>query len=76
MNDSTWTWMGGSNTTNQQGVYGEKGEASTANIPGARSGAVGWYDSSQEEFWMFDGISGSSACESIEYKKYLSKGDR
>ena len=55
MNDSTWTWMGGSNTTNQPGVYGKKGNASVENIPGARYGAVGWYDSSREEFWLFGG---------------------
>jgi len=55
MNDSTWTWMAGSNTTSQRGVYGEKGNGSTDYIPGARYGAVGVYDSLREEFWLFGG---------------------
>jgi len=55
MNDSTWTWISGSNILNQPGVYGEKGIASTGNHPGARYGAVGWYDSLKEEFWLFGG---------------------
>jgi len=55
MNDSTWTWISGSNTTNQPGVYGEKGIASIENVPGGRYGAVGWYDSLKEEFWLFGG---------------------
>ena len=55
MNDSTWTWISGSNTTNQPGNYGSKGNASTTNVPGARAGAVAWYDSSTLEFWLFGG---------------------
>ena len=31
-----WTWMSGSNTTYQLGIYGTKGVAAAANIPGAR----------------------------------------
>jgi len=64
MNDSTWTWISGSNLTNQYGVYGEKGNASANNFPGARYDAVGWYDSLSQELWMFGGLglptSGSS----------------
>ena len=55
LNDSTWTWISGSNTTNQRGVYGEKGTASTEYVPGARGSAVGWYDSLRQEFWVFGG---------------------
>ena len=55
MNDSTWTWMGGSNTANQPGFYGEKENGSTTNIPGGRSDAVGWYDSLRQELWLFGG---------------------
>ena len=55
MNDSTWTWMSGSETTNQPGVYGEKGISSAANVPGARASAVGGYDSLRQEFWLFGG---------------------
>ena len=49
--------MSGSNTTDQQGFYGEIGVASTENVPGARVGAVGCYDSSRQEFWLFGGLS-------------------
>ena len=55
MNDSTWTWMSGSDTTDEPGVYGEKGVANSTNVPGARWGAVGWYDRSRQEFWLFGG---------------------
>ena len=55
MNNNTWTWIAGSDTTNQPGVYGEKGNASHVNIPGAREGAVGWVDSLRQELWLFGG---------------------
>ena len=55
MNDSTWTWISGSNTINQPGIYSVKGNASTTNVPGARNGAVVWYDSLREEVWLFGG---------------------
>ena len=53
MNDSTWTRISGSNTTNQLGVY-----ADTSNsifMPGARSAAVGWYNDVKRELWLFGG---------------------
>ena len=50
--------MSGSNTTRQLGVYGEKGTPNIANVPGARRYAIGWYDSSRQEFWLFGGESG------------------
>ena len=50
MNDSTW--LG----SNQLGVYGEKGNASITNVPGARRDAVGWFDSLREELWLFGGF--------------------
>ena len=55
VNDSTWTWISGNDTADQQGVYGEKGQASVDNTPGGRSGAVGWFDSSKQEFWVLGG---------------------
>lgn len=55
MNESTWTWVSGNSTPNQSGVFGEIGKASTEYYPGARSGAVGWYDSTVREFWLFGG---------------------
>ena len=54
--DSTWTWISGSSEVNKRGVYGEKGNASTDYIPGARSDAVGWYNSITKEFWLFGGF--------------------
>ena len=56
MNDSTWTWISGSDTTNQPGEYGEIGNGSTENIPGGRYNAAGWYDDLRNEFWLFGGL--------------------
>jgi len=50
-----WTWIGGSSTPNQPGVYGTKGAASPSNIPGAREAATSWTDGSGN-LWLFGGI--------------------
>ena len=55
MNDSTWTWISGSDLHNQIGFYGEKGKEHPDNEPCARWKAFGWYDSLREEFWLFGG---------------------
>jgi N-acetylneuraminic acid mutarotase len=57
-----WTWQSGSNsvgppnggTGGQIGVYGTQGVAAASNMPGGRSGAVSWIDSSGN-FWLFGG---------------------
>jgi N-acetylneuraminic acid mutarotase len=54
-----WTWMGGSSTApgsseGQPGIYGTLGTPAAGNIPGGRSGAEGWTDSSGN-FWLFGG---------------------
>lgn len=57
-----WTWMGGSKTIpkvsgsilGQPGVYGTLGVSAAGNIPGGRSGASSWTDSSGV-FWLFGG---------------------
>ena len=49
-----WTWISGSNLANQAGTYGTQGKAAPGNIPGARSGAVSWIDSSGS-LWLFGG---------------------
>ncbi len=54
-NTGEWTWMGGSNTTNQKGVYGTLGAAAPTNIPGARQYAMSWTDPSGN-FWLFGGM--------------------
>lgn len=51
---SNWTWISGSNLTNQPGTYGTKGIAATTNTPGARQDAVSWKDTSGN-FWLFGG---------------------
>ncbi len=50
----TWTWVGGSNLANAQGVYGVKGVASSSNMPSSRWGSVGWADASGN-LWLFGG---------------------
>lgn len=50
-----WTWMGGSNTYNQAGIYGTKGVAAPGNIPGGRVSAVSWKDTSGN-FWLLGGV--------------------
>jgi hypothetical protein len=49
-----WTWIGGSNVTNQAGSYGVLGTASSTNIPGARDGAASWTDTAGH-FWLLGG---------------------
>lgn len=61
---NVYTWMGGSTEKNASGVYGIKGEPSTAHIPGARSSTAYWSDS-EGNFWMFGGY------ESFEYNNDL-----
>jgi N-acetylneuraminic acid mutarotase len=55
-----WTWVSGSSTGNQLGVYGSQGIPAATNVPGARSGSVSWTDSSGD-FWLFGGIGPTSA---------------
>ena len=51
---TNWTWVSGSNTVNQSGVYGTKGTAASSNIPGAREGQISWTDAGGD-FWLFGG---------------------
>ena len=50
----TWMWVSGANTETANGVYGTLGTASINNVPGGRSGAVSWVDSSGN-LWLFGG---------------------
>jgi N-acetylneuraminic acid mutarotase len=54
-----WTWMGGSSTGNQIGVYGTLVTTASTNIPGGRQNAVSWTDSSGK-FWLFGGYGNDS----------------
>ena len=56
-----FAWIGGSNHAEPYAVYGELGVHSPTNKPGARYGAVGWYDSASEELWVFGGYGYSSS---------------
>lgn len=49
-----WTWVSGSNLTNQSGAYGTQGVPAPGNAPGARYSAVSWTDSAGD-FWLFGG---------------------
>jgi N-acetylneuraminic acid mutarotase len=49
-----WTWVSGSNTINQSGIYGTQGTASPSNAPGGNCGAIPWLDSNGK-LWLFGG---------------------
>src|SRR5512143_97473 len=52
---ATWTWISGSGSVDQAGIYGTRGAASPANVPGARNGAVSWIDAAGN-LWLFGGL--------------------
>lgn len=47
--------MSGSRLVGQAGVFGTRGVASVNNYPGARYGALEWYDAATKELWLFGG---------------------
>ncbi|MBS1802641.1 MAG: hypothetical protein JST28_04710 [Acidobacteria bacterium] len=55
-----WTWISGSSTLptpgleSWPGVYGTRGTAAPENIPGGRSGAIGW-SAVNGRLWLFGG---------------------
>jgi N-acetylneuraminic acid mutarotase len=51
---ASWTWVSGSNTLRQAGVYGTQGTSSATTVPGARVGSTGWADGSGT-FWLYAG---------------------
>lgn len=51
-----WTWVKGSNTSGQLGVYGTQGTAGSTNVPGARAGSVSWIDPSSGLAYLFGGF--------------------
>lgn len=48
-----WTWVNGSQSTLQTGVYGVQNVPNAANHPGARLGAVAWKNA--QGLWLFGG---------------------
>lgn len=58
---NNWTYMKGSGSKDQVGIYGTRGVPAPANTPGARENSVGWTDASGN-LWLFGGYGiGSSA---------------
>ena len=55
-----WTWIGGSNTADINGVYGTQGVPASTNLPGARYAAVTWVDASGNA-WLYGGYGYDSA---------------
>jgi hypothetical protein len=51
---SEWTWVSGSNSINQSGIYGTIGMGAPTNAPGARVYASSWTDPSGDR-WLFGG---------------------
>lgn len=49
-----WTWMSGSNKSDQYGIYGTEGTAPASNAPGARTNSVTWIDTNGN-LWLFGG---------------------
>jgi N-acetylneuraminic acid mutarotase len=56
-----WTWMSGSKSAYQNGVYGTLGVAAPANVPGARENATSWIDISGN-LWFFGGTQNCNGC--------------
>ncbi|MEZ4722569.1 MAG: kelch repeat-containing protein [Flavobacteriales bacterium] len=54
LSTNQWTWIKGSNSANQNGIYGTQGTASSTNTPGARHELMSWKDASGN-FWLFGG---------------------
>lgn len=55
INTNRWTWMSGSNTIDQAGIYGSKGVPNINNAPGGRFNGTFWYDNKSTNIWLFGG---------------------
>lgn len=51
---AVFTWLGGSNTPDANGVYGALGTPAASSTPGARHSAATWTDS-KGDLWLFGG---------------------
>jgi len=49
-----WTWVSGTSSIDQTGIYGTLGTADPSNVPGGRHDAVSWIDP-QGKLWLFGG---------------------
>jgi len=64
--NSTWTWMSGSDRDSERGTYGEKGIPDEDNMPGSRSGSFAWTGAAGD-LWLFGGYGYDK-----NYRNYLS----
>ena len=66
---SQWTWLGGSSSTNQKGVYGIKGQPSSANWPGARDSHTMVLNPIDGRMYMFGGYGydGAGTCMGFQF---------
>ncbi len=55
-----WAWMSGSMNADQAGIYGTKGTAAPANVPGARYRPVTWLGP-DGRLWLFGGYGRDAA---------------
>jgi N-acetylneuraminic acid mutarotase len=62
----SWAQISGSTTSFGIGVYGTKGVAAAANVPGARYGSSGWIDSGGN-LWLFGGYGIASSGSALQY---------
>lgn len=51
---NAWTWVSGSNSGDQPGTYGTKGQGDPSNVPGARVRPMSWVDQSGA-LWLLGG---------------------
>lgn len=56
-----WAWLSGDNKLNSLGKYGVQGTASASNVPGARYGAGGAYDSRLDRLYIYSGYGASDS---------------
>lgn len=54
LSSGNWTWVGGSNSTNQVSTYGTLGVPSNTNMPSSRAGAITWSDNNGH-LWLLNG---------------------
>jgi len=59
VSSTEWTWKGGTNIANQNGVYGTLNAAAAGNIPGARGFST--VQNISGEVWLFGGFGNDSA---------------
>ncbi|MBO6587068.1 MAG: T9SS type A sorting domain-containing protein [Gracilimonas sp.] len=55
LSSGQWIWVSGEKTRNQSGVYGIKGSASAATVPGSRNDAISWVGP-DGDLWLMGGF--------------------